>query len=291
MRTHGDKPEVSVIIPFRNVGRHFTALLDSVATQASDVTMEVILVDNGSQDGSRAAADAFRERLDLTIIDAFERSNASYARNVGARMARADKLLFVDADDEIAPGYVGALTHALDEHDYVTSRVDSVALNPEWVRHVHGDYWQDERVSVFFGFMLATGSNIGVRRALFERVGGFPEEFSGSQDIAFCWNAQLAGATIHFVHDAVYRYRYRDTLMALYRQSRNWGFSNVLLFRTYRSRGMTRRPVSRVARDWAAVAWGLLFVWQQEARAKLVVRLGSYVGRLQGSIRYRTLYL
>ncbi len=284
-------PAVSLIVPFRNAERHLASMLESILSQADNVDMELILVDNGSQDGSRAIAERCLGRAEVRIVDAHGKANASYARNVGVDAARAAKLMFVDADDVLAPGYIAALSLALDEHDFVTSRVDSTSLNAPWLQGAHGPFWQDASVSVFFGFMVATGVNIGIRRELFRKIGGFPEAFAASQDIVFSWNAQRAGATVFFVPEAVYRYRYRDTLSGLYRQSRNWGRSNVLLFRTFRGVGMARRPVRRVAKDWLSVIRGLLFVWKPAERARSVVRLGSCIGRLQGCFRYRALYL
>ncbi len=281
---------ISIIIPFRNAGPHFAGLLATVVNQEATDALEILLVDNGSTDGSRACAEAVRGRHPVTIVDATGRANAAYARNVGAGVARGEMLMFVDADDEIADGYVEAMARALAEHPLVTSRVDSVTLNPEWVREAHGPPWQADGVAVFFGFMPGTGVNIGVRRALFERVGGFPEAFSGSQDIVFAWRAQLAGAALHFVPDAVYRYRYRDSLAALFRQTRNWGTSNVLLYRHFRGSGMRRRPVVEALRDWRAAAGVIVGTRDRAKLASAMVTLGYCVGRIMGSVRYRCFY-
>lgn len=283
---------ISVIIPCRNAGLHFRQLLESLVLQECAEPWEVIVVDNDSTDGSAALAMSFADCLDLKVVSAAEMPNASYARNVGVRAASGDKLLFIDADDAVAPGYIAALSQALHAHDFVTSRVDSATLNPAWVHMAQGPPWQTERVLTFFDFLPAAGINIGIRRALFAAVGGFPEEFSGSQDVAFCWKAQLLlGTHIHFVPEAVYCYRYRDSLGGLYRQSRNWGFSNALLYAQFRAAGMPGRPVRMAIEEWIRVVRQLLKARTREARAPLVVRLGYCVGRLRGSLRYGVVYL
>src|SRR6266511_2360708 len=96
-----DRSVVTVIVPCRNPGPHFRPLLESLAKQDLSEPWEVIIVDNGSTDGSRAVASEFAGRLNVTVVDASHRANASYARNVGVRVASGDKLLFVDADDEV----------------------------------------------------------------------------------------------------------------------------------------------------------------------------------------------
>jgi GT2 family glycosyltransferase len=224
-------------------------------------------------------------------VDAHGPANAAHARNVGVTVATAEKLFFVDADDEVAPGYLEAMSIALESHDFVTSRVDSATLNPEWVRVAHGQPWQADGVDRFFGFMTGTGINVGVRRTLFEKVGGFATEFSGSQDIAFSWRVQLAGTPIHFVPEALYRYRYRATLGGLFRQARNWGRSNVLLYRQFRAAGMPGRTLREAAREWRDVLAGLARARSKAQLAPVIVRLGYCLGRMIGTVRYRCRYL
>ena len=276
---------ISVIVPFRNVEPHFFSMLESVMSQQVNDPFEVIAIDNASTDGSRAIAERFASRPNIRILDARDRSNASYARNIGARAAAGDKLLFLDADDEIAPGYVAALSSALDTHDFVTSRVDCHTLNPEWVRTAHGECWQDTGVAVGYDFMPVTGPNIGIRRSLFEIAGGYPEDFSGCQDIVFSWKVQLAGAPVHFVPEAVYRHR--DSLRGLFRQCLNWGASDAQLYRVFRSHGMPSRRLGLALREWGEVSIGLLTSYDKAHMASFITRFGYCVGRVKGSMRFR----
>jgi glycosyltransferase involved in cell wall biosynthesis len=282
---------ISVIVPCRNAGSHFRRVLESLVSQEVTEPAEIIVVENRSTDGSRAVAESVRGLLPLRIVDARDRANASYARNVGVAAASGDKLLFVDADDDVAPGYISAMATALDSHEFVTSRVDSYSLNEKWLHEAHGPPWQAERVAIFFDFMAATGVNVGLRRRLFDKIGGFPEEFPASQDIVFSWRAQQIGARIHFVREAVYLYRYRDTLRGLFRQCRNWGTSNVLLYRLFRDSGMPRRPFRAVLDEWGHVLRGLARARTKAQLAPCVVRLGFCVGRVIGSTKYRRIYL
>lgn len=284
------RPEVSVIVPCHNASIDLANLLQSLLEQQYESAWEVVFVDNNSDDESISIAEGFSKKLRIRIICASDRANACYARNIGARAALAEKLLFVDADDELEPGYVAAMTYALESHSFVTSRVDFEKLNPEWIREAYGEPWQGG-VSVFFNFMPGTGINIGIRRSLFESLGGFPEEFSGSQDIAFSWRAQLAGSVIHYVPDAVYRYRFRKSLVGLYRQCRNWGFSNVLLYVQFREHGMPGRSVRTALQEWFDVIRHFPRARSRKDFAGMFVRLGYCVGRLEGSLRYRIAYL
>jgi glycosyltransferase involved in cell wall biosynthesis len=281
----------SVIVPVHNGERHLTSLLESLTKQSLSEKWEAVAVDNGSSDGSVAILERYKDRLPLTVIHASERHNPSFARNAGARVARGRFFLFVDADDALAAGYVEHMTRALADHEWVTSRVDSTSLNPEWVFLAHGEPWQAETIAVFFDFLPATGINIGIHRSDYERLGGFSEAFSGSEDIAFSWKAYKAGLRLHLVRDAIYQYRYRDSTTALYRQAANWGRDNVLLYATFRSEGMPGRRWSVTLRDWKTAGQALLASRDGRSRARAAVQLGYCVGRLQGSLRYRVRYL
>jgi glycosyltransferase involved in cell wall biosynthesis len=283
---------VSVIVPYLNGAAHLPDLCDSLVGQDFDSPWEVVAVDNGSTDGSQDVVRRYQGRLDLTLVNAFERRTASFARNVGVQRASGGRLIFIDADDAVDPHYVSAMSAALANWPLVTSRVDSAALNPEWVRDVHGPPWQETGIGVFFGFLPAAGSNIGVQRQLFEQVGGFPEDFNASADLAFSWNAQLrGGARIQFVPDALYYYRYRHSYAALLRQSANWGRDTVRLYKRFRAEGMPGRTFEVTAGDWLRALKVLLPRLKRADRASAIVAGGYCLGRLDGSLRYRVSFL
>jgi glycosyltransferase involved in cell wall biosynthesis len=281
--------ELSVVVSFHDAAPHLAQQLSALARQEFDGGWEVIAVDDASSDGSRRIAERFSDRLNLRVIATSRRRGLAYARNFGARVAAGDKLLFVDADDEVAPGYLAAMSKALEAHEFVAARLDHEALNPIWVRSAYGFHWQLTGVDALFGFLpSASGCALGVSRRVFEFVRGFREELSGAEDVAFSWDVQLAGTALHFVADAVLRYRYRDTLSGLFRQTRRQGSVTPLLYKRYREMGMERRI--------ALTAWLNLLVAALRARTKadlapVIVQLGYRVGRLAGSVRYRVLYL
>lgn len=283
---------VSVIVPFLNGAAYLADLFDSLVAQDYASPWEVLAVDNGSTDESQNIVRRYQHRLDLKILNAFERRTVSFARNVGVRHATGMRLMFIDADDAVDAQYVSAMSRALASWPLVTSRVDSARLNPEWVRDVHGPPWQEDGVGVFFEFLPAAGSNIGIHRELFDRLGGFPEEFNASADLAFSWNAQLhGGVEIRFVPEAVYFYRFRHSYSSLLRQSATWGRDTVRLYRRFRANGMPGRSLGVAASDWGRALKVLLPGLTPAARASAMVATGYCLGRLDGSLRYGVRFL
>jgi glycosyltransferase involved in cell wall biosynthesis len=287
-------PMVSVILPCQNAGKYLEPTLRSLVAQDLAGPWEVILIDNGSTDDSVLVAKRFAHQLPLTIVHADERFSTAYARNVGVKASSGDQLIFMDADDTVNPSYLSAMSAALEDHPFVTSRLDLVSLNPEeWVRLAHGPAWQaDDGAIVFFGFLPGAGPNIGIHRSLFEAVGGAAEDRLFACDVTLAWEVQLlGGARIHFVPEAVYHYRHRDTLRNLFRQALGWGTSNPILYKNFRAFGMPRRPWRAAIQEWRHVAGQLTRARTRTELAQLVVRAGLLLGHVRGSLRSRILFL
>jgi len=284
--------EVSVVIPFRNAAPHIRDQLEALAQQEFTGSWEVIAVDNGSSDESRQLAEGFRDRLNIHIVDAVERPGAAWATNVGVRNAAGRKLIFVDADDEVTPGYLNAMAAALDEYDFIISAFDHEALNPDWVRSALRGFSRDPENPLVdhFGVLPAAGGSVGITRTVFEAVGGFPEDFPRMQDIALSWEVQFRGTPLHLVPDAMYRVRHRGTLRDLFRQSLAEASCAPLLYQRYRTAGMQRRAAPQVLRSWARLLIKLTRARTKTELAPLVVQLGRELGRLNGSLRHRVFF-
>jgi glycosyltransferase involved in cell wall biosynthesis len=283
---------LSVVIPCLNSADQLPVQLGALARETWQGWWEVVIADNGSTDGTRKVAEGFTDRLPrLLVVDASARRGASYARNMGARSASGESFLFLDADDEIAPGYLPAMSEALARHDFVAACRDSESLNMDWVRLSRQSH-PYEGFRNFYGFLPhAGGTRIGVRRSIFESVGGFDEDLLRGEDVDFCWRVQLAGIPLRVVPEAITRVRYPDSFRRMYRQARLSGSGDALLYRRYRVAGMPGRSIRDGLRDWLRLVQRLPRIRGKSGWARWVRRLGQRVGRLEGSLRYRVLYL
>jgi len=283
--------DLSVVIPCLNAAGLLPFQLEALARQEWHGTWEVIVADNGSTDGSRALAASYAHRVPgLRVVDASARRGRHYACNVGVGEARGPSIVFVDADDEVAPGYVAEMATALREHDVVAARLDHVALDPSWMATV-GSTFQTKGLEDGFGFLpFGAGCSLGFQRSVFDAMGGFRERASYCEDVDICWRAQLAGYRIEFVPNAVVHYRSRTTLLGMFRQHRNFGRARALLYRDYRADGMPPRGSKLALDEWWSVARAVPRLRSRAEAARWSRRLGRCVGRLQGSVRYRVWY-
>jgi glycosyltransferase involved in cell wall biosynthesis len=108
---------VSIVTPFLNPGRFLREAVESVLAQTYP-SWELLLVDDGSTDGSTAIAQAFAaaapDRIRYLAHDGRANRGASASRNVGTRHARGDLIAFLDADDVYLPAKLEAQVPLLD---------------------------------------------------------------------------------------------------------------------------------------------------------------------------------
>lgn len=123
---------ISVIIKVYNGEETLAGALDSLVSQSCAFEWEVILSDNGSTDATQAIFEDYARRFpDILMrwVDASGRAGKSYALNFGIREARGEKLLFLDADDTVAPGWLEAMVRALESAPLVAARIDHRPLD------------------------------------------------------------------------------------------------------------------------------------------------------------------
>ncbi len=95
-------PLLSIITPVYNVGSYLHRCILSILSQ-SYRNIELILIDDGSTDGSSALCDKWKDEDGRVIVIHKENGGVSSARNVGLEIATGEYLTFVDPDDFLAP--------------------------------------------------------------------------------------------------------------------------------------------------------------------------------------------
>jgi glycosyltransferase involved in cell wall biosynthesis len=222
---------VSVIIPVRNgadsVGRVVASVLDQ---KWPGVDLEVIVVDDGSSDGTPQEAEAAGARV-LRLPVGMD-GNPAAARNLGARAATGDPLVFLDADCTPAPGWLNALLAA---HDRGETIVGGALDMPDGLAPT-------ARCDYYCGWYLihsrrAAGyvphhppPNLSVRREAFFTTGGFTERqpFSYTNEERH-WQAELrrAGHHIWFEPRALAFHENRPGFLNLLKRNYRWAYTAV----------------------------------------------------------------
>ena len=208
------------MVPVRDGSEVLAACLDALGAQEG-VRREVVVVDNGSQDGT---ADLARGHPAVSAVVHEPQPGSYAARNAGIAVASAEVLAFTDADCVPDPGWLAAgLAAVAAGADLVGGEVVSLPSDrpTTWERYDRATYLRQSRHVAAESF--AATANLFVRRAVIEAVGPFDAGLRSSGDLELCRRAVAAGFTIVHAGDAVVRHRPRTTLRATWALHRRLG--------------------------------------------------------------------
>jgi GT2 family glycosyltransferase len=248
-------PDVSIVVVSWNGRQYLDPCLRAAQTQR-DVNAEIILVDNGSSDGTTAHVRASFPDVRLVTL----RANYGFAAgsNAGAREARGEYVAFLNNDTVADPGWLSALRAGVDPGSrslLVTSRIvymhdpstiDSAGDGAfRWggaYKRLHGE--RAEKGGQPLEVFGVCGAACLMPKAVFDELGGFDEQFFVShEDVDLSYRARLRGYRCRYVPDAIVRHHGSATLgtisaFAVFHGQRNleWVFlkntPGALLLRT-----------------------------------------------------------
>lgn len=199
-------PLVSIIIPCHNAERWLAATLESALAQTWP-NKEIILVDDGSTDGSLAAARQFSARGVRVVTQANQ--GAAAARNHGLRLARGDYLQFLDADDLLAPDKIERQVRLLAEKGgdcLATCAWGRFTTDPAASPlEARTELWRDLApadwlvLAAEHNLMMATATWL-LPRALAEKAGPWDTSFRANplDDMDYFDRARIAARTVLF---------------------------------------------------------------------------------------------
>jgi glycosyltransferase involved in cell wall biosynthesis len=193
------RPLVSVIVPFLNPGRFLDEAIQSVFAQTY-TRWELLLVDDGSNDGSSAAAQQYAlqhpDKIRTLEHEHHINRGQSASRNLGIRNARGELLAFLDSDDVWLPHKLEHQIGIFSDHPPIGMVCGSSLYWHSWAQSAH----DADRVVAVGGpqdvvsepprllldlYPLGRGgapcpTSVVVRRDICERVGGFEEPFDAT---------------------------------------------------------------------------------------------------------------
>ena len=275
------EPEVSVIMPVRNEAASLDATLASVCSQATDASIEVIVVDDHSTDSSRSIIERWAARDGRVRLVSSPRRGISQALNRGLEAARGRYLFRVDGHSIIPPDYVQALLDHIrsDACEGAGGRKRAVGQGPfgRAVAATHGSrfgigdskYHHSQRQELVDH--IPFGAYV---KELAHAIGGWDEKLKTNEDYDFDFRYQQAGGRLLLDPAIVVDWRVRETPDRLARQYYAYGRGK---FTT-----LVRHPSSLHLR-WLAppmlvgfLAVGILLSRTTPGRVLLAVVGGSY---------------
>lgn len=111
-------PKLSIIIPVYNLEQYLNQCLDSVIIQNSK-EVEILLLDDGSADGSGKICDEYARRYDNIKVYHKKNEGLSATRNLGIKKAEGEYILFLDGDDFLTPNAVRNIIDELKQNQHI----------------------------------------------------------------------------------------------------------------------------------------------------------------------------
>jgi glycosyltransferase involved in cell wall biosynthesis len=199
-----EKQFISIIIPALNEEKFLPHLLESL-TRQTDTDFEVIVVDGKSKDKTVEKAKLFAPKLKSLSVVVADHASLPYQRNVGAKRARGDWFLFVDADTVLLPYSMERIrTHI---------KKSTMTFFTTWNKP-DSERTNDAILSTFYNLLfdgsitlkipIGSGPFTGVRRDAFESVTGYDEEHPFLEDADFRSRLERAGSKITIIHETLF---------------------------------------------------------------------------------------
>lgn len=238
---------VSVLIPAFNEARVIESSIHRVL-HSTDVGVEVIVIDDGSSDGtsaivSAAFADEPRVRL-LTL----ENGGKAHALNRGLALSRGEIIIALDADTQFEPDTIAKLARW-----FANPKIGAVAGNAKvgnrinlvtrWqaVEYVTAQNLERRALSRFDAIMVVPGAVGAWRKTALDEVGGYPvDTLAEDQDLTIA--IQRRGWRIGHDVDAIAWTEAPETFRALAKQRFRWAFGTLQCLWKHRVIWRRRRP-------------------------------------------------
>jgi len=211
---------ISIIIPNLNGEKYLNDCLTSIKNQEIDEEIEIIVVDNGSNDNSEKI---IKENFPEIKFIKFDKNNGfARAVNIGIKNSNGNYIILLNNDTILDKNFVKNLKNALDnnpEVGFCASRI--LMINNKDLIYGAGDIYKNNGTAELRGygklknlfkkseFVFGACAAASIyRKEIFDNIGFFDEDFFAYyEDIDFDWRAQLFGYKCLYVPDAiVYHY-------------------------------------------------------------------------------------
>ncbi|MBD3250624.1 MAG: glycosyltransferase [Candidatus Pacebacteria bacterium] len=197
------QPFFSIVIPALNEEKYLPPLLNDLANQTFQ-DFEVIVVDGKSDDQTVVKAKRFSSKINLSVFNSQKR-NVGAQRNLGAQKARAEWIIFMDADNRLPDYFLQGVKYQLERHpetDFFSCKV-STNLNSQKEKMIA----QLANISCQLSKLvkpIALGSMIGLRQEITNRH-QFDETLTTGEDRAFCLQLTEAGYQYQLLPHPAYK--------------------------------------------------------------------------------------
>lgn len=213
---------VSVIVPIYNTQKLLPRCLDSILTQ-SYTNMEIILVNDGSTDGSLTICEKYAAKDDRIHVISQPNQGALAARRNGVQSCQGEYVMFVDSDDWIEPELLGAMVQVIWEYgcSLVCTNVylDTEDITIEKRNAIPGGIYETKKIAKdlfyykdtdYYGILPYNVAKLYVSDMLKEIMDNVSSDIRYAEDKAVLFSLVFQNIKVCFTDDIYYHYCIRD---------------------------------------------------------------------------------
>lgn len=269
------KPFFSIVIPALNEEKYLPLLLSDLSKQTFK-DFEVIVVDGKSEDKTVEVAKSFNKTLPKITIFTSNRRHVCTQRNLGARKATGEVIIFSDADNRLPVYFLSGIKYKIELHD-------ADLITP----------WFKPDKSTPSNDTIATGMNLGlelqktlsnpmmlesliaIKKQSFHKVEGFDESVNYAEGRQFATSVLTQNLKWIIVKDPTYRFSFRRFrkfgILKLMKNTTTLGLSN-LLGNDYKN---------KIAEELYPMIGGTLFTKPKKQKSKFAKTITNLLKKIQ----------
>jgi glycosyltransferase involved in cell wall biosynthesis len=286
-------PSVSVVVPVYNAEQTIEHCVRSLLNLDYPGERELIFVDNGSADQSARILRGFDGKI--RILQEPKRGAAA-ARNCGIRGARYPVVAFTDSDCIVDPHWLRHVVGPLVDARVGAAGGRILAQRPCNPIEEFGERVHDAANAItLYKPPYVASANWASRKEVLENLHGFDESFLRTQDVELACRMQQAGLTLAYAPKAIVYHLNHRTYRGLFGEGFAHGLHGVALLERHRQfyesfgyRSKSLKPYRVLWRYFRNYVRG---IDRQMAACHFIFDSGKRIGRLAGSMRYRSLHL
>lgn len=207
--------KVSIIIPIYNVEKYVHKTIDSVINQ-TEKDIEIILVDDGSTDGSGKICDEYAFKDERIRVIHKTNGGLSSARNAGIKVASSDYIMLLDGDDFLNAHAVSILNETMEKYpsDFIQFHYQEVRENDNDLIEDHNEQiYQAHSLQEMYSNLYKAGGEFAsactkmyrkdvIKEVLFKNI--------RHEDEMWCTDAFRNGMTVTYIPNVLYYYVMRE---------------------------------------------------------------------------------
>ncbi len=274
-----EKPKVTVIMPIYNASQFLREAVESIISQTF-YYFEVLIVDDGSTDGSAEIIKSYRDPRIKLIIN---KGNLGcwYSRNIGIQIAQGEYIALFDADDVCHPERLEKQVSFLDRNPdiaVVGSQARLIDEKGNVFATLNVPCCPEDIAQTLLEFMCIPNPSAMIRKCIFDKVGLYREDFPAAADYDFFLRASEYYKLAN-ISEALIDYRIHINQLSIQKVKTQRRIANECLQMACARRGIEYRPLTWVdqlqakPRTLGDEFLKLAYLYQKAGNNRLAIKL------------------